>query len=149
AWSRSNTSSPCTRTLRRLSPDRRSCRKRDRAPSVLTAFQVVEDRAFRPAVAVAVPLQVLQRLEYRAELGDLALELVDVCARDLLYRGARATLVLPKREQRLDLGHREAEAAGALDEAEHVHVVAGIGSVVRAAPLRRPDQADVLVVADH
>src|SRR4051812_2447596 len=117
--------------------------------SAISASQVVEDRALRPRIAMAVVREMLERVDHGLQLRDLSLQLIDMAPGDLLHRGARARLALPQAEQRLDIAHREAERAGAFHEPQHVHVVLRIGSIVgtRASGLLR--EADLLVVADN
>ncbi|MND08598.1 hypothetical protein D3C83_313330 [compost metagenome] len=66
---------------------------------------------------MAVVREVLQGFHHALELGDLALEAVDMRAHDLLHRGAATRLVLPEPGQLADVLHRKAEVAGALDKA--------------------------------
>src|SRR5690606_1031483 len=55
----------------------------------------------------------------------------------------------PQGRQGLELLHREAQVAGAADEAQAMHVGIAVEPVVGEAARRWRDQADALVVADH
>src|SRR5688572_32258374 len=93
--------------------------------------QVVEDRAVRPMVPVAMPCEVLERIDHRLELGDLAIQLVDMLAGDLLDRRAGTGLVLPQAEQLVNIVHRETERPGPPDKTQRMNVAFPIDAVVR------------------
>src|SRR5262245_21919807 len=61
--------------------------------------QLIEDRTFRTMVAVAVMHQVLERPGHALQLGDLALQVVDMLPGDTLHRGARARSIAPQAEE--------------------------------------------------
>ena len=110
------------------SPARRSCRRRDLWARVVSR-QVVEDRAVRPAIAVAVLHELMERASHRLQLLDLLIELADVVLRHAADVGARAAPVAPEAEELLDLLHREAEVAGPANEAQRVDVVGVVDPV--------------------
>src|SRR6266702_2011992 len=58
-------------------------RKADR--SMYSCFELVEDRAFRPFVAMAAPGQLSDRIADGCQLADLPVELGDVCQRQPLH----------------------------------------------------------------
>src|SRR3989344_7357272 len=68
---------------------------------------------------------------------------------DRLPLPARSVPVPPEREQMRDLLDRKAKVAGSANESQLVHVPIREVPVVALGPVRRPDQADGLVVADH
>src|SRR5688572_13024077 len=84
--------------------------------------QVVEDRTIRPMITVAMLRQMLERVDHCLELGDLAVQLVDMLAGNLLHRRAGTGLVLPQAEQLLYVVHGETERASPPDEAQRVNV---------------------------
>ena len=74
------------------------------------AGQLLEDRAIRPLVAVAMMDKVLQRLLQTHQLGDLAVDLGELGLGDRLDVGALARLVAVERQQLAAFLDREAEA---------------------------------------
>lgn len=60
------------------------------------AGEVVEDWTIRPVVAVAAFHQIDQRVAHRAQLGDLAVDLLDVVAGEAFDLGAGAGIVVPQ-----------------------------------------------------
>jgi hypothetical protein len=93
--------------------------------------------------------QVLQRALHRFHLGHALFEVGHVRERDAFHVGAGAAAVLPQLEQLGDLGHAEAEVAGAADEAQRVDLAL---AVLAVAGLGAPDlrqEAQRFVVADH
>src|SRR3954453_4794859 len=85
-----------------------SCRRRDLSRS---SCQLLDDRALRPLVAVAVMREVLERAHHRLKLLDLSLQFVDVVTRDALHGATGAGLLLPQAEKCLDVRHAEAKRA--------------------------------------
>src|SRR5687767_3284513 len=111
--------------------------------------QVVEDRAVRPMITLAMLRQMLERIHHCLELGNLAVQLVHVLAGDLLDRGAGTGFVLPKAEQLLDVVHRKAERAGPSDKSQRMNVAFPVDPVVREGARDLRQKADRLVVANH
>jgi len=111
--------------------------------------QVVEDRTLGPIVAPARAHEPAQRRRHGLHVLDASFEVGEVTIRDFLHFAARALLVTPKREQRGDFPHREAELPGPADEPELMHVMGSIVAVAVPAPRGRPKEADGLTVADH
>src|SRR5687768_208342 len=64
--------------------------------------QVIQDRAIRPVVAVAVVGEVLQRAHHCLHLGNLALQVRDVAFSEILHLGGRTPAVAPQCQQRTD-----------------------------------------------
>src|SRR5690606_4443120 len=61
----------------------------------LAGAQLLDDRAVRPAVAVAVARQVLQGLGHLLQFRRLALQPLDMAQRDALDVGAGAVAIAP------------------------------------------------------
>jgi hypothetical protein len=64
--------------------------------------RVVEDRAFRPLVAVAAMRKVGERIAHCLQRADLVVELLHLPRGELPHVGTGATAVLPQAEQRRD-----------------------------------------------
>src|SRR6185312_3740064 len=77
--------------------------------------QVIQDRAVRPLVAVAVLQQVLQRALHGLHRLDARAQVQHMLLRDALDARAGAAPVAPQAYQFGDLRHRKAEVARALD----------------------------------
>ncbi len=87
--------------------------------------QVVEDRAMRPVVAVAVAHQLAQGRRHRLHLGDAPFEIVEmILGRCFLTSRLGPLVVAPQREQRADFVDRKAEPARPANEAKFVDVAA-------------------------
>jgi len=76
--------------------------------------QVIQNRAIRPIVAVAIVGEVLQRAHHRLHLGDLALQVRDVAFSEILDLRGGAAAIAPKGEQGADRLQRKAEGPRAL-----------------------------------
>ena len=87
---------------------------RGSSPRARGPGEVFQYRAVRPAVAVAVVRQVLERRHHRLHFQDPALQILHVAAGNLLYRGARPRFVLPQRQQFADVFHGKAQRARTL-----------------------------------
>ena len=132
---------------------RRSVRSRPSAParrrSPPGAGEVLEDRAFRPMVAVAMLDQRRERRLHAAQLGDLALDLGHAGRGQGLDLRARAVPIAPVQvEQESALLDREAERAGATDETQLMEVAGVVIAITVGLSRRRPDQLDALIEAD-
>ena len=62
-------------------------------------FEILENRTFGAGVALAMRDEMREAAAHRAQLGDLAIERLEVRGGERLYRPARALLVAPKIEQ--------------------------------------------------
>jgi hypothetical protein len=91
---------------------------------VLSAREIVEDRALGAVVPVTMLSEVLERLHHRLELGDLRPELFNVLASDSFHGDAGARFVVPEAQQLADIVGRKAQGARAPDEAQRVHPIA-------------------------
>src|SRR5712671_3364857 len=115
----------------------------------MSASELIENGTVRPLVAAAIASQVLERIDHRLQLRELAVELHDVLAGDLLHRGAGTRLVLPEAQQLLDVGQAESEGTRPPHEAQRVHVILGIRAIVRARAFRLAHKPDHFVVPNH
>ena len=106
--------------------------------------QILQNRAVRPVVAVAALDQPGERRLHRPELGDLALDPLQMLARQLLDVGAGPPAVLVEREKPAAILDAEAQRPGAREEGEDVEIALAEGAVA-VRPALRPDQADLLV----
>src|ERR1700732_3228896 len=94
--------------------------------------QFVDDRAIRAGIAVAAFDQVMQRVAHRLQRAELVLDRLEMRHRQRLHVGAGALAVAPQRDQALRLLDREAETAGALDEAQRRDVALVVEPVIAA-----------------
>src|SRR5690606_31117707 len=94
------------------------------------AGEVVEDGAVRAVVAAAAMGQMAEGFDHPLQLGDLGLQGGDMAGRDLLDLTTGAGFVLPQPEQGGGFLHREAQRAGPLDEAQHMHLVLAIDAII-------------------
>jgi len=89
---------------------------------------VFEDRALRAAIASAAAGQLAPAVLHRLQFADLGLQGIGIGIGmgigELLGLGAAAPGGVPQAEQGADLLDREAQAAGAADELQPVHVAA-------------------------
>src|ERR671937_56089 len=86
------------------------------AAALSAMFELLENRAFRPRVAVTVRDEMREAAPYRAQLRDLAIERLQMRRGERLHGAARALLVAPEIEQLAHLLNRKAKLARALDE---------------------------------
>src|SRR5262245_61052596 len=96
---------------------------------------------------MAVVDKVLERPAHAHQFRDLAVDLGELAFGDRLHVGAFAVAVAVEGQELPALLYAESEAARPLQEAQPVHVLAGVVAVAILAA-RRFEQADVLVVAD-
>jgi len=92
--------------------------------------QIIEDRAVLAVVAVAAVNELREHGPHPLELGDLAVDLLQVPFGDLLDLAAGSALVLAERQQRPAILDREAERPGASGKGELLDV----GAVEDAVP---------------
>jgi hypothetical protein len=90
--------------------------------SAVLAGEVIEDRTVRPVVAVAAMNEMGESSAHALELGDLAVDLLQVCLSKLPDFAARTILVTVEREKRPALLDRETERPRPSEERELVHV---------------------------
>src|SRR6185312_12550430 len=108
---------------------------------------LLQDRAVRALIAMAIMDEFLQRGAHRLQFAHLFLDHPDMGGGDLADIGTGAPAVLIERHQLPAILDGKAEGAGALEEGEAMDVVARIGAIAVAGALG-PDQADLLVVTD-
>src|SRR5205085_3865692 len=100
-----------------------------RSAMLSAMFEILENRTFGAGVAVAMRDQMREAAAHRAQLGDLAIERLEVRGGERLYRPARALLVAPKIEQPAYLVDGKAKLARALDEVQLALVGRRIGAI--------------------
>lgn len=90
-----------------------------------------------------------QRVGHLPHAFDALFQVDDVLLGQALDVGTVPRRIVPQAQQVGDFGHLEAEVARAADEAQAVDVRLRVRPVARLGAIRRRDQADLLVVADH
>jgi hypothetical protein len=110
---------------------------------------LVDDRALRGIIAMAMAREMPEGADHCLDRGCLALQFGDVFEREGLDVSAGSGAVAPECQQGLHLFDRKAEVAGPADEAQGVDVVVGVGPVAGLGAVRGRDQLDLLVLADH
>lgn len=108
-----------------------------------------EDAALGHRATYAARDRVGQLAPQRVQVGDLAIDLGQMLARDRVHRDAAPVALACDAEQRTHLLQREAEVAYAANEAKPHDVVLAIGSVVALRACRRRNQPRAFVVADR
>src|SRR5688500_234176 len=94
------------------------------------AGKIVQDRAFRPMIAMAMLRKVMQGFHNPLQLRNPALEIRNVPTRDGFDGLTRSSLVTPQAEHLLEVGHRESKAPTTLGESQRVQVVRRIDAIV-------------------
>lgn len=84
--------------------------------------KIVNDRAMRTIIALAVFGKMAKRAGHIPKFSHLTLQFGDVRQRDLLNIGTRARPVAPQCKQAGHLLDREAKIAGTPDEPERMHI---------------------------
>ena len=84
--------------------------------------KIIDDRAIRPIIAVAVLRELLEGSAHGVEFAGLALELGCPRERERFHIGARPAAVMPEGKQCSDLLERETKIAGTADETQRVNV---------------------------
>jgi protein-S-isoprenylcysteine O-methyltransferase Ste14 len=112
-------------------------------------FEVAQDRAFRPMIAVACGCQFLDCITHGHERRDLGVDLADMIKSKALDVGAGAPFVMPEIKQPPDALDREAEIAGAANEAECADIGFAVNTIATFAAAGGRDQAGGLVIADR
>src|SRR5215472_8398922 len=119
------------------------------AQSILLAMrEIVENRAIGPLIASAAMGEMGERPANRLQLLELVVDILHMGERQLAHFGAGAALVMPERQQLLDIGDGKAQAARPMDETEIGEIALVIDAVVPVAPPRLGNEPDALIVAD-
>ena len=110
--------------------------------------EIIENRAIRPLIAAAAMGEMSESPADRLQLLELAVDILDMGERQLAHLGAGAALVMPERQQLLDIGDGKAQAARPTDETEIGEVALVIDAIVPVTAPRLGDETDALIVAD-
>src|SRR5260370_28212225 len=108
----------------------------------------VEARAFRTVGAAAESSQLGDHVAYPGQLGDLAVEIGDARKRQALYFFIGTAVIAVERQQLTDLLEREPKVPRPIDKPERLDVVSVVVPVAVSRPLRRLNEADLLIKAD-
>src|SRR3546814_3884599 len=84
-----------------------------------------------------------------SDLGDLSVNLTQMLCCDPVDRGAIATAVVRKVQQRADALDRKAKIARAANERQSRKMVLAIVAIIRFCSRRRGQQASLFIIADR
>lgn len=106
-----------------------------------TPFEVVQNWALGPLIAVAGGRQFTDRISHCREFSDFCLDFGDMRESKPFYIRAGAVLVLPEIDQQAGPLDRETQVARAFDKAQHQDVGRRVDAVAPLSPSGRRNQA--------